>query len=248
VLIFASIAEIIGRRRPLIIGSLFALALATRVTAALGVFWCIGEVLCDSSSWRKKLRSLVAVGFPCFAVLALLLLYNYARFGNAFEQGYAAQIIPRHGSAARAIGLLSLRHIPGNLYYLLLAAPTTVSFDKVSAVLAFPFVAANRWGMSIFVTSPCLLYMFGLRYCDKTSCMLLLTVVVIALPILLYYGVGYFQFGYRYSLDFMPFLYFLLLRNYRLQRGDLTTGFKAVLIASAVWNLYLFAGCFLRVI
>jgi hypothetical protein len=90
--------------------------------------------------------------------------------------------------------------------------------------------------------------MFGLRYRDATSRLLLMTVLVIALPILLYYGYGYIQFGYRYSLDFMPFLYYLLMRNYRLQRGDLTTGFKAVLLASGIWNLYLFAGYFLQFI
>ncbi|HEY6872532.1 MAG TPA: hypothetical protein VI298_07405 [Geobacteraceae bacterium] len=240
VLVFAAIAEMIGRRRPLVLGILFALALATRATAALGVVWCIGEVLCTRSTWRNKLLSLVAIGFPCLVVLLLLLLYNYARFGNVLDQGYVEQIVPPHGATARAMGIFSLRHLPGNLYYLLLAAPTPVRYNNESIVLAFPFVKANPWGMSLFVTSPCFLYMFGLQYRDTTSRLLLLTVIVIALPILFYYGVGYRQFGYRYSLDFMPLLYFLLLRNYRQQRGNLPAVFKAVLLVSALWNLYLF--------
>jgi len=116
--------------------------------------------------------------------------------------------------------------------------------DDVSPVLAFPYVVANPWGMSIWVTSPLFLYLLGLRHRDDRSLLLLLSSFVIAVPILLYYGIGFRQFGYRYSLDFLPFLYYLLLRNYRHQRGNLTAGFKAVVLLSALWNLYLFAGHF----
>jgi len=114
----------------------------------------------------------------------------------------------------------------------------------VSIVLAFPYVVANPWGMSVWITSPLFLFLLGLRHRDDTSLLLLLTSFVIAVPILLYYGIGFRQFGYRYSLDFLPFLYYLLLRNYRQQRGDLTTGFKALILLSAMWNLYLFVGHF----
>jgi len=75
--------------------------------------------------------------------------------------------------------------------------------------------------------------------------LILLTVILIALPILFYYGIGFRQFGYRYSLDFLPFLYYLFMRNRYEQRNRLTPGFKALVLASAVCNLYLFAGHFL---
>jgi hypothetical protein len=175
----------------------------------------------------------------------LLLLYNHARFGDAFDQGYAKQLVPPHYEAARAQGMFSLRHLPCNLYYLLLASPVAVRHDDVSMMLTAPFVVANPWGMSIFLTSPCFLFLFGLRYPDATSRLLWLAVFVIALPILFYFGVGFRQFGYRYALDFVPFLYYLLLRNHRLQRGNLTPGFKVILVISAIWNLYLFGAYFI---
>ena len=107
------------------------------------------------------------------------------------------------------------------------------------------YVVGNSAGMSLWVTSPCLLYLLGLSHHDRTSRLLWLTSLLIAVPILLYYATGATQFGYRYSLDFLPFLYYLLLRNYRQQRGDLTAGFKVVVLGSAVWNLYLFTGEFI---
>ena len=243
-LVFATIAETIGKRRPWILGVLFALVLATRVTAAIGVLWCAGEILRTSDPRRKKLGSLVAIGVPVLVVLALLLGYNYARFDNSLDQGYAVQIMPDHAAAGRALGILSPVHLPGNLYAFLLAVPNAVRRDSVSTVLVFPFVAANPWGMSVWITSPVFLYLFRLPHSDDTSLLLLLSSLFIALPVLMFCGVGFRQFGYRYSLDFLPFLYYLLLRNYHQQQGDLTVGFKAVILLSAMWNLYLFAGHF----
>lgn len=244
VLVFAAIAETIGKRRPWMLGVLFALVLATRVTAALGVLWCIGETLRTRDPWRKKLESLAVIAVPVVLVAGLLIAYNHARFDDAFDQGYAEQIIPPHAAAGREVGIFSPRHLPGNLYTLLLEGPILIRRDNVSMVLAFPYVIANPWGMSVWVTSPLFLYLLGLRPRDGTSRLLLLSSCVIAVPILLYYGIGYRQFGYRYSLDFLPFLYYLLLRNYHQQRGHLTGGFKAVILLSAIWNLYLFAGHF----
>ena len=243
-LVFATIEETIGKRRPWMLGVLFGLVLATRATAAIGVLWCAGEILRTGDPGRKKLGSLAAIGVPVLVVLALLMAYNHARFDHAFDQGYAEQMIPPHAEVGRALGIFSMQHLSGNLYDLLLAAPIPVRRDAVSMVLAFPYVVANPWGMSLWVTSPMFLYLLGLRHRDDTSVLLLLTSLVIAVPILLYYGVGYRQFGYRYSLDFLPFLYYLLLRNYRQQRGDLTVGFKAVVLLSGMSNLYLFAGHF----
>ena len=71
--------------------------------------------------------------------------------------------------------------------------------------------------------------------------MLWFTIIVIALPVFLYYGIGVFQFGYRYSLDFLPYLFLILIKNYKEQKGNLNYGLKAVIIATTLFNLYLLA-------
>jgi hypothetical protein len=244
-LVLATIDEFIGRRRYWLLGVLCGLTLSARVTASFGIGWIALHTLLSDERRQAKAQALAMLLLPYLAAFALLLLYNDARFGDPFEQGYATQLIPPHAVKARDYGLFSPIHLPGNLYYLLLSAPAPVLRDGLSRVLRFPWVAANPWGMSLFVTSPCFLYLFGLRFRDRTSLLLLLTAGAIATPLLLYYGVGYRQFGYRYSLDFLPFLYYLLLRNYREQRGALTDGFRITILASAVANLYLFAGHYL---
>ena len=62
---------------------------------------------------------------------------------------------------------------------------------------------------------------------------------VVASFIFSYYGIGNVQFGYRYSLDFLPFLFFLLIRNYRNERPELSPGFKKVILVTALTNCYL---------
>ena len=244
-LVFGAIVEMLGRRRAWVVGILFALVLATRVTAALGLLWCVGEIVCERGrTVRGKMGALTVMGLPCTVVLAGLLWYNHARFGSAFEQGYAAQMIPTHAMAERGVGIFSARHLPGNLYWMLLAGPTPVRADQVSLLLKWPYFVANPWGMSLFLTSPCFVLLFSLRYRDTTSRLLWLAVVVIALPILFYYGVGYRQFGYRYALDFMPLLYCLLLRGYWERRGELSGAYKVGILLAAVWNLDLFLGHF----
>jgi hypothetical protein len=64
--------------------------------------------------------------------------------------------------------------------------------------------------------------------------MLLITIVIVALPIFLYYGIGVSQFGYRYSLDYLPYLFLLLIKNYKEQKEQLSPGFKAVIIGSTL--------------
>lgn len=246
-LLFAAIAEMTTRRRPWLLGILFGLVLATRVTAVVGVFWSAAGVLFARDPWRKKFVSLIAMGLPIVAAAALLMVYNHARFGNPLDPGYAEQIIPLTSPEGqnRAVGIFNVHHIPRNLYTLVLEPPRPVRRSDVSFVLTFPYVVDNQGGMAFWVTSPCLLYLLGLRYRDGTSRLLLLTSLLIAVPLLMSYAPGGRQFGYRYSLDFLPFLYYLLLRNYRQQRGDLTTGFKTIILGSAAWNLYLFIGAWI---
>lgn len=245
-LLFAAILELAGRRRCWLLGILFGMLVLTRVTASLGIVWPLLAILFSREAAGRRLHQGAQLLLPYAAFVACLMLYNEARFGNPFEQGYALQNVPPYSKRALAYGILSPIHVPGNLYYLLLAPPAPVLRDGVSRVLAFPWVAANPWGMSILVTSPCLLYLVGLRFDDRTSRLVLVTCAVIAAPILLYYGIGYRQFGYRYALDFLPFLYFLLMRNRQQQRGDLSAGFRRLVVISALVNLYLFAGHYMR--
>jgi hypothetical protein len=234
-LLFLSLVEYTGQKRYWIIGLLMGLVLLTRMTAALGIIFFCFAILYKSS---KKIKDILCLLVP-FGIMGLILaVYNYARFDNVFVQGYMYQLLAVDVSfKAREYGLLGFVHLPTNLYYFLLSCPLPV-FQEGTHILEYPFIRANPWGMSIFITSPYLMYLFLLKYHGWEARSILITTFFISLPIFLYYASGYWQFGYRYSLDFLPFLHFLLIRG--MDKKIITDKFKLLIIGSSFFNLFLY--------
>ena len=84
-----------------------------------------------------------------------------------------------------------------NINYLFLHLPKVISNP--------PYLMPDGLGLSIFITSPGIF--FSLRADPRRRETLFLAGMVIAtlIPNLLYYGGGWYQFGFRYALDSVPF-------------------------------------------
>jgi uncharacterized membrane protein len=54
-----------------------------------------------------------------------------------------------------------------------------------------------------------------------------------------YYGMGWYQFGYRYSLDFMPLLFLLFMTKYRAKNKKLSSRMQILLLGAGIFNFYL---------
>lgn len=238
-LLFLFLFEFFAGKRPLILGSIAGALLLTRITASLVFLVYIFDLLYDKKT-GNKLKNAAHLMTPYFLALVLLSAYNYIRFQSPFEQGYAFQIIPDFAKEARDLGILSLAHLPSNLYYFLLAGPLPVFRDGASHILKFPFISANQWGMSLFVTSPYFVFLLFQKFRDKLAINLIAVSALIFIPISLYYGIGYRQFGYRYSLDFLPLLFVVFVKKYFEAKQKLSFNLKLIIIFSALANLYLF--------
>lgn len=197
------IAEMLGKRRMWLVGFLLGAAFLTRTTTVFSAVF-VGFLL-----WRDKqldLRRIVQVGLGFLPALVFFVWYNFARFGSPFETGYGLAELPTPVlTAARSAGLFSPVHLPKNLYMLLLAMPQPVP-DWNAPILKFPYIAPSVWGMGILFTTP--LFIYALR-AQKTAVVTgaWLATICIGIPLLFYYGIGWVQFGYRYALDFYPFLF-----------------------------------------
>jgi hypothetical protein len=132
--------------------------------------------------------------------------YNAARFGSPLESGYALATVPPFLEAQRELGLFALAHVPMNLDYLFLKLPGP---NIVDGSLQFPFFRPDGLGMSILLTSPGLLYAVRAPWRESRSWWLLGAAALVLLPTLLYYGGGWLQYGYRYALDSIPFVFAL---------------------------------------
>jgi len=233
--------EFLNKKRYWFMGILLGFLFLTRVTASLIISLFILDILFISKGDVKiKVKNIINLCLPILISVGLVFLYNYLRFGDFFENGYAMQFVPEHAAKARAYGIFSIIHLPANIYYFLLSTPIPVFKDNVSHVLTFPFVKANPWGMSIFTTSPYFIYLFFINFKKKQTRFMLAATLLIASPIFLYYGIGWRQFGYRYSLDFLPILYLILIVGMKEKYKNLPDFFKYSVIVFSFVNLYLF--------
>lgn len=153
----------------------------------------------------KKKHLFIEVIILLFINLFLFGLYNYIRFGNYFENGLKLQnVYPKWQEIISSKGISNVIYFFQNAFYLL--------FNPIGFIKGFPFVRPDPEGNSIFTTSPLFLLLFGvftrklLKRRNISLIIFLLISGLIAIPILFYYGTGWIQFGYRYALDFIPFL------------------------------------------
>jgi len=242
-LLFWSLYEFFVRkhRNWWVIGIVCALLLMTRVTAALIFIFFFLELWHEYSKKTEKIQKLIQLSLPLVVAICILGLYNFLRFHNPLNGGYADQLLPASAVISRSYGIFSLVHLPTNLYYAILGTPVPVLRNSNSWTLTFPYIRNNIFGMSIFITSPYLLYLFTNKWSsfDSRARHLLYAAVASALLVFSFYGLGLVQFGYRYSLDFLPELFLLFMILYHRRHSQLSFGMKTLLLGSGIINFYL---------
>jgi hypothetical protein len=201
--------EFLHGKRWWLIGLYIAFGVATRIDIVVAGFFFFFALLLENENRSQKIKHLLRFSLPLVVSIALLMAYNYFRFDNVLESGYGQQSLYKSLAANRGYGLWSLLHFPANLYYFFLRGPIGV-FTPGTKVLAYPYLHTDGWGMSIFFTAPIFLWLVKAPWKNRTVQLSALTSVLMFIVFLGYYGIGFYQIGYRYALDFYPFLFLIL--------------------------------------
>lgn len=222
-------------RRPALAGVFLALGFATRTPMAFMFPLFVLEAVRVTGGWerlraelrpsRELLRLLVRFALPAGALVALLLVHNYLRFERWFEFGHKYLVIVWQDRIQR-FGLFNYHFLSRNLATALVLLPRIL--------IAYPFVKISVHGMSMFVTSPWLGYLFRPLERSRIAPALWLTVLATAIPSLLYQNSGYVQFGYRFSLDYVVCLMLLLAVGGRRLGGV----FRVLVVVAVVINAF----------
>ncbi|HET9621769.1 MAG TPA: hypothetical protein VFP84_10400 [Kofleriaceae bacterium] len=185
--------------RPVIAGLALGAASLTRTAMAFMV------VLFVLEAWRIHRRASWRVLLPFFAPVVVLAIaggaYNLARFGSPTEFGHTFLEV-RQQAQIEHYGLASVHYLGRNLAVVLALFP--------SFVARAPYVQISGHGLALWLTTPVLIFLVWPRGKSPIRRALWLSVLVVALPSLLYQNSGWFQFGYRFSLDYMVLLVALL--------------------------------------
>lgn len=174
---------------------------------------------------------LLRFALPVVGFAALGMIYNYVRFASFTEFGHSYLALGTHDPVVQQNnieqwGLASSHYLSRNLAVAFAALPDLLPRS--------PWIQVNGHGLAIWFTTPALLLLLWPREKNPLHRALWLTVLFVALPSLLYMNTGWFQFGYRFALDYMVFLVMLLAIGGR----PMNRVMKALIIAGVIVNLF----------
>ncbi|MBI5489469.1 MAG: hypothetical protein HY905_19200 [Deltaproteobacteria bacterium] len=223
-------------RRPWLAG--LALALCIGIRPQLGVagllfagllFFPQGKL--RREGWGGALRDLGLFAAPVVVVALLLFWYNWVRFGNPFVFGHE---FLQAGKLDRIVqwGLFNYHFLPLNLTAALTVLP------KLSR--NYPYITFSLHGMSIFLSMPFLIYLAAPRYPegDRPSYLwhraLWAAALAVAIPGFFYQNTGWEQYGFRFAMDWIAFLFVLL----AMSRRKLTWFFVTLVVLGFLVNAW----------
>lgn len=198
-----AINEALGKKRPILIGTLLSIAFFSRlntiVTLIFYAYLLRKEV--------KKVKYVLLLIFPIAMSSVLFGLYNYVRFGNPFENGYflLPEILNETGAPWFVKGVMSPYYIFDNVKAALWSFPKLLDH--------LPFIQPSWSGLAIWITTPAFIYALGGSKPKKLIRITKATIILSFLVIAMHGGTGFAQFGYRFAVDFYPLLIFLTIRN-----------------------------------
>jgi len=201
---------------------------AAETFAALG--GRAGTILSSKLDWRQFILDSLSFGFALAIPILVYFMYNEARFGSPLQQGYS--LIPglmqeyqyRHG-------FLAIESIGRNLYAMLLNVPKQIE--------SFPFVQPrNLGGLSIFLTTPAFLWAFRAHRPSWFMVGAWLSILGIIVPLLLHADPGGAEFGYRYAIDFYPFIFLLMIHGMRGRMNAERWAAMALCFLVNIWGMY----------
>jgi hypothetical protein len=223
----------IDARRPFWAGLCLALGFATRTPLLFTSIFFFAFVFFPGGRWRRSdwgdaFERLALFCLPCLVIGCTLLWMNHVRFDSitSFGHTYLAA-----GSLQRiqTYGLFNIHFLSKNLSAMLTLLPR---FQPEP-----PYVIVSKHGMSLFLTTPAFFYLFLPEARESVEDrfwwrLLWAVVAVTAIPALLYQNTGFAQFGYRFAMDYLPYLIVIL----AVGRRPLSWLFKTCVVAGWLVN------------
>jgi hypothetical protein len=219
---------------PWIAGIALACAATTRTPMAFMFPFFVLEawrMMGGASGWKdREVRRrwlLIGLRFAIPVVVGAVAagIYNFVRFSSFTEFGHSFLDVRQQQQIER-FGLFSGHYLARNL---------AVAFTLLPEWLGHsPWLQVGGHGLALWFTTPLFLTLLWPKARNATSRALWITVACVAVPTLFYQNSGWWQFGYRFSLDYTVFLVMLVAVGARSLSGFA----KALLLFGIAVNLF----------
>ncbi len=217
-------------RRPFLAGVALAIGMATRTPIAFCfVFFAWQLFLGDNRLKERRIREILIKGawfsLPILLVGGLLITANMMRFGEPTEFGHRL-LAGGAGDRIRDHGLFGLWYLDKNLAAAFLNLPEWLG--------EAPYLRISKHGLSLLFTTPALMWLARPASRGPLAGALWVAVICAATPGLLYQNTGWAQFGYRFVLDYLPYLIALIAVGGK----SLGPWFRAAILWGVAINLF----------
>jgi hypothetical protein len=210
----------------------------------LGELWRQTVEAVRDAARDARVRSAVGIFLGTLVPFGIISLwYNEVRFGSLFDTGLDDIYNKYNGvaytqylaaGATERFAQFDFRNIPIHLYTIFLQPPIFTTDGTM--------FRPSEFGMSVLLTSSPLVFAAFARRRDplKTACWLAL--ILIPIPTLMYYSAGWVQYGYRYIMDYLPFLMILTAFGFEDNQSRTSFRIKVILIVLSIalgfWGRY----------
>ncbi len=203
--------EVFSKQRLWLIGLLIGAAYLSRLPAILAAVFVITYCCTTTrtlvhlhnkfgtiSKHRLEIyyKNLILFGIGLSAGVLINWGYNYLRFGTVEDISY--RLLPVFNEPWYQGGLFNISNIPIHLTEIFTALPTFS--DKP------PYIIPSLNVLALWFVTPALLLIPVANFKNKLVICSMITVIVMSLPGLMHGSNGFTQFGFRFALDFLPFL------------------------------------------
>jgi hypothetical protein len=229
------------------------LAFLSRPPTIFSALFYLLIVLSQECTIQPILKKLIPFGLMLIGSVAIMMTYNYLRFGNPMDFGYG--YVTGTNALVKTFALsggFNTKYMPCNIYVSLLGPPNfnLLLLPSVNEVCSYLEPISHNFGklsnffnplgMSIFLTTPAFFLIFRAKLRGDLVIPAWAGIIGVLLPLWMYHTPGWVQFGYRYMTDFMVFLFILLSRAIK-QVGYLEKiliGLSVIMGAIGVYLMY----------
>lgn len=200
------IHELLGKRRWWLAGIYIGCAFLSRQFTIFYIFFALGYMLHlhRSQEGNINVRDFFALCLSTGSFVALYLVYNDMRFGNAFDTGYSyIMYIGVLGERVNEYGVFSVKYFLFNLYSVLIKG-FNIEFDGKTYLNIRDM---DLWGTSLLAASPFLIASVKAKWPKILKVSAWVTIILILTGQLFYHNNGFHQINTsRFTLDFLPLL------------------------------------------
>ncbi|MDP1713329.1 MAG: hypothetical protein Q8L41_01165 [Anaerolineales bacterium] len=240
---FAALAVfLLLETRSLVLASL-ALAIGMLARPTIVLMWPLLyalyfelNALTSQDYLRRSIKPVLFSALPIGLAISGLLWYNFIRFDSPFDFGYQTMNVGDYlKPALAAYGQFNFHFVMDNLTTMFFALP------RWNPSCGFPAPDGN--GMSILITTPALIFLYKARGKSLWVWSAWFSVLLLLLPLLLYFNNGSFQFGFRFLMDLIVPLLCLLAFG---AGQRLSFGMRLLILVGVLVNYYGLLWFFIR--